>query len=235
MLKNLAIVAILLALAVAGSVSIIKNSKETGQAAKEIEKTTNRHTLKSLAKKAKETGKNVVVIPAPQIEYAGEADDPDFVFSNYSSVVAQPVESKSYALATDKIVTWYKFKILETLSQRPPLSDLPTAELPQDLLPLNEDEFLVATIGGSLSIDEVNVVMNNSELPPFSMDQRYLLFVSKNPSGFAILWAGPTGAYTITPDDRIVSVNDRAHPIKEALKRRFRGSVRQLREWVRTN
>ncbi len=42
MLKNLAIVAILLALAVAGSVSIIKNSKETGQAAKEIEKTTNR-------------------------------------------------------------------------------------------------------------------------------------------------------------------------------------------------
>lgn len=223
MMKFAAAGLLLLALVVGGG--IVRKARQNnsfGDASKE-------GTLKWHAKKAREKGVKRATIPSPMVEYVGEADSPDQVLANFSLVVARPTESKTYAVENG-IVTWFKFRILETVSGRPPIPNLPAAAPPQDLLPLGEDEFLLPKYGGSVSVDDVDITMKNPRFPPFSTDKRYLLFISKDPSGSAIVWAGPKGAFTVTPGEQIESINNEPHPLKDELKNRFDNSIGQLRQ-----
>jgi hypothetical protein len=228
MIKLATVGLILLAFIVGGGiVQKTRQDNKSGEALKE-------GTLKWHAKKAKDKGATAVSIPPPMVEYIGVGDSPDFVLSNYSLVIAQPTASKTYAVEYG-IVTWFKFRIVETISQRPPLPNLPTVPPPQDLLPLNDGEFLVPKYGGTVSVDDVNVTMTNQGFPPFSTDTHYLLFISKDPSGFATLWAGPDGVFTVTRGGRVESISKKPHPVKDALENRFDNSLGQLKQKLVNN
>lgn len=217
------------ALIALGGYGIKKTVADKNQDVEKVEDGKDRGTLKWHARKAKKEGKNNIIISSPIVEYLGVGDSPDFALSNFSLVVAQPVEIKTYPNDVS-IATWYKFRTVETISQRPPIPNLLANDPPQDLLPLNDGEFLLPTYGGSVSVDGVNIVMRNTDMPPFSIDKRYLLFISRHPSGFANLWAGPTGAFTITADDELEPVSKKPHPIKEVLSSRFDNSVSKLKQ-----
>ena len=195
-------------------------------------------TLKWYAAKARREGKSSATVAAPIVEYLGSADDPEFVLSNYSAVIAQPIESKTVAVDEDKaIVTWYKFRRLETLRERPARPNLPAPTIlpPQELLPLDEDDFLVVKYGGSVDVDGMNVSMVDPDFPPFQINNRYLLFISMLPAGVAHIWAGPTGTFRVMPDDSIEPVNKTERRMKAMLRTRFGNSVGSLKEHLGKN
>lgn len=221
---------ILLAAFVGGGIGLFKTVSAPKQHAEDFKKSPDRGTLKWLARKAKSEKKQNIVISGPIVEHLGEGDDPNYALSNYSFVIAQPIQSNIYQPREREIITWYKFRILETISERPPLPNIPNIDPPQDMFPLNEDELLLAKYGGSVIVDDINIVMDDFNFPQFDKDKRYLLIISKNSSRVATLWAGPTGAYEITPDDLIKPVNDHPHPMKDVFKNRFHNSSGQLRQ-----
>ncbi|MCI0663167.1 MAG: hypothetical protein L0220_19040 [Acidobacteria bacterium] len=119
--------------------------------------------------------------------------------SYFAVIVAEPIEKKSYA---DKhnVVTWYRFRIIETLNPRP-LAPCPgcsgSFDPPSDLLPIGNDEILILQGGGTIIIDGVKVVHHYSN-QPYSLFQKYLLLLrpdSTKRTGVAGL--GSSGLFTV--------------------------------------
>lgn len=228
MFKLVAAICILLLLLVGGvSVKNILTSGQNKDAAKNFH---DKGTLAWRAAKAKKEGKTSITIPAPIVEELGTADPPEFALNNYTLVVAQPIASLTTTPDDSSVVTWYKFKVLETISKRPPLEYLPSVDPPQELLPVNNDEFIIARYGGRVLVDDVAVDVVNQESTPFSSDNQYLLFISRRQTGFANLWAGATGVFTVKNFSQIEPLNDRPHPLKQELKARFGNSLAGLRQ-----
>lgn len=225
-MKKYVLLIVGIALITAGTINV----NSIGKQGKEPKK----NTLAWFAQQAKKERKNNAVIPAPIVEYIGTADGPDAVFSTYSLVVAKPLDEVTSALNDEEIVTWYKFKVIETVSQRPPCSGCPAVEPPESMPPLNEDEFLIAKYGGTLSVDGVNLTTEEAGFPPFSKDKSYLLFILKNPSGGATLWAGPDGAFVLNPDETVEPLNKNPHPVKDEIRARHGNSLPRLRQHVNT-
>lgn len=239
-MTKLILTALLIMLIVVAGGLNLKNAitvKKQFQEAEGSEKA-EKNTLKWYAAKAKREDTNSVVIPAPLVEHLGAGDNPEFVLANYSIVIARPVESKTIAVDDDKaIATWYKFKSLESIKERPPIPNLPapTVTPPQELLPLDDDNFLIITYGGTINVDGTNVHMLNSEIPPFDKNRRYLLFISKSSSGIALTWAGPVGIFYALPDGTIEPMYKNEHPVKELLKTHLGNSVGRLKEYLAGN
>lgn len=155
--------------------------------------------FKKLAKEAKEKGQTQVTTPSfTHTEYAGQIDNLDFLLQNYSFVVAELVWQDSYvAPSYDEVTTWSKFRATDVLSQTERVNDSSIAP-PAELSNINPDEFLLAQVGGSLSIDGVRVKVEDKSFPLLKPGKRYLLVMSKNESGVAILAGGPTGVFTVS-------------------------------------
>jgi hypothetical protein len=232
-MRKLVILALITAICAVGGVGIYKSLSAPTQHAEDFDRSPDRGSLKWIARKAKTDKKTRVVLGGPTVEYVGEADTPEFVLANYSFVIAQPIETKIDTQRDQAIVTWYKFKILETVSERAPLPNLPSVSPPEDLLPLEADELLVVKYGGNVTVDGVEIVMDESRFPRFQMDKRYLLIVSKNPSGVVTLWAGPTGAYEFLTDDDLKPLTDVPHSMKAHVRGRFQDSVKSLRQHLK--
>ncbi len=161
----------------------------------------------------------------------------DFSLAHYSLVVAQPIEKRVYA-ETHNVVTWYKFRIIETLSSKAPnkffgmqMADIP---IPADLLPLNSDEIVMAKTGGTLVIDGVTV-KSYSNSPKFNLSENYLLFLeldSDKQMGY-VPWPDPIGIFKIQGDDEIAAAyNDGSYDLKDKLAARFNNSLTRLREFL---
>lgn len=128
--------------------------------------------------------------------------DLDQALEIYDWVIGEFVSSKSFATDDDgSILTWYKFKIDETLSQakrRVSKIDSP----PTELLPLASDEILIWKTGGSVELDGMEIEMENLEFPPFENSKKYLLVLALDPATQAgTVEVGPSGALIIKSDD----------------------------------
>ncbi|MGH9962010.1 MAG: hypothetical protein ACREBC_33590 [Pyrinomonadaceae bacterium] len=198
-----------------------QREKESWQGWKE------RNTLKSISKRAKQQGRQQVIIPAPDFDYLDNSSDLDQVLFSYSLVLAEPIEERTYAVGDDGILTWYKFRILESLSRRPaaPCDGCPQTSAPHDLLPPNNDEFLVGKAGGSIFVDGVQLTMVDSHFPAFQKSRKYLLFVSLSPTGLARVAAGPSGVFSVNDDGSFEPITKDAHPIRSEMRARFNSSV----------
>jgi len=125
--------------------------------------------------------------------------------SYFAVIVAEPIEKKSYA-EEDAVVTWYRFRIIETLNPRPlacpGCSD--SFDPPGDMLPIGNDEILILQGGGTIIIDGVKVVHHFSNKLPYSLSQKYLLFLrpdSTKRTGVAGL--GPSGVFTVESEGKL--------------------------------
>lgn len=194
------------------------------------------HSLKEIARRSKELGKARITLPGPHANLPGVNMSLDEALRDHSVVVAEVVARKSYVFDSYGIRTWYRFRITDALSQRiakycPTCPEV--GEAPQDLLPINSDEFLLATGGGTVNIDGVEVTVDSQSLPTFESGKRYLLFVSLTPSGVARLGAGPAGIFRVADNEKLEAVDKRNYPIKAEVSRRFAGKLSEFRSHVK--
>jgi hypothetical protein len=180
--------------------------------------------LQWYATKTKNEGKRKVIVPGPIVDYPGIDMNFNEAVKNYTVLIAEPIESKSY-FDSDDIITWYKFRILDILSPRNYVycnTCPPIPEAPREMSPINPDEFVLAVSGGTATVDGVDITMTNNSLPSFEIGKEYLLFVSVTPSGVAMLGAGPSGIFAIGNDGSLEAVDKNNRPLKAEINQRFK-------------
>ena len=163
----------------------------------------------------------------------------DQALSNYTVVIAQLIGKKSYMSgeegAGDEGIggTWNKFRIIETLSQAPPQPQLGTwSHIPEEWLPVGENEFLMHSHGGTVTIDGVEVTQYEASIPPFREGQRYLLVLSLDPSTRIGTMALGLYGYSPVNSDNTLDAR-RYHTLQEVIRTRHGGSIEQLRNALR--
>src|SRR4029077_9764796 len=100
----------------------------------------------------------------------------------------------------DFVVTWRKYQILEKFSSPPIVSqgsDEPfTTYVPTSLLPIAQNEFVMAEIGGTDIVEGVTITMRNSENRTLPEAKPLLMFLQLASSGtIGALNYGSIGAF----------------------------------------
>lgn len=191
----------------------------------------NRHSLKSVSKRTKIEGKTSVVIPGPRIEFPGENMTLQDAFRELSVVIAEPIEIKSSLFSDDEIITWYRCRLVDTISIRPPLmcDGCPEPlEKPADINRNELGEVLIPKVGGTVVVDDVRITMKDVHMPDFELHKRYLVFVSISPNGVAMLTGGPTSVFRITDTDSLEPMNKKSR-LKTEIEHRFNLKLGKLR------
>ncbi|HXQ35255.1 MAG TPA: hypothetical protein VN843_14660 [Anaerolineales bacterium] len=145
----------------------------------------------------------------------------------YDLVIGEFVSSKSFATDNDgNIVSWYKFKIYETVSkakgQRVAKIDSPPAEL----LPVASDEILIWKTGGAVELDGMEIEMEEVGFPPFEKNKKYLLVLAVDPTQrTGTVEVGPSGVLVVKPDDTMEPINKKASYFKTQIENRYGASA----------
>lgn len=201
-----------------------------------LEKSKDKGKLTWHVEMAKAKGKKEVLIGSSLVRYSVPRTFAE-ALASFDVVVGEVIDSRSFAGDTD-VKTWYKFRLLETLSTHtvecttcPPVS-----EPPIEMLPLDQGEFLLAQWGGEVSIDGVKVKSTNTQFPPFETGSQYLLFLSFDSKQIvAAPRMGPWGTFK-SANGKLESVDSRLkHALRDELDTRFGGSLTMLRTHLKEN
>lgn len=189
------------------------------------------------AKEAKNKGQKKVGVPAPLVEYLGDAGliSAEEAFSSSTVVVAHLVSKESTYLKDD-IRTWNKFAIDETLSagKDVPCRDCVPPHAPATLLPLSPGEFLLPKTGGTVNIDGVEVQQLVKDYPEYELNQKYVLLINVYSSGFPQTVGGPVGVFKVLPNDKLAPVSESNHKIRKDFKDLYGNSLDQVRKHLKT-
>jgi hypothetical protein len=211
--------------------------RSAGDELADVEKAKDRGTIQWHVKRAKLKHQDRVVLRAPIAQYQQANDFNDAITSN-GVVLAEVVDKRSYLHGNDEIVTWYKFRIVETLSKTIPycVNCASHSELvPKEMLPLNSDEVLIGRAEGTIEIDGVQIAMIDPDFPEFLTSRRYLLFLQRVPAdNLAILRMGPTGAFSVESGDAFFPMGKQRSAVKpdrfnEDMNTRFGESLTRLK------
>jgi len=146
------------------------------------------------------------------------------------AVIAQPVQVEC-RLEDDKqtINSWYKFRILETLSEPQPYP-YSFGSPPGELLPLNNNEFAALLPGGSLTVDGVKVVSRPPESPALPLFKKYLLFIDLDSANrVARIEYGPDSIFSVKEDGLIKAYNGRATALQQNIEARYGNSIDRIK------
>jgi len=190
--------------------------------------------IKWHARQARLKGKKEVTLLPPAIDYAGGAVGLNEALSFYTVVVAQPVAEKSVSLDGNTVSTWYKIKVIEVLSHGDGKCPVcPSFDPPDDMLPLNKDELFVNKLGGAIQVDGVKVITHDPSSAPLSFSNKYLFFLSIEPSGVATIGGGPAGIFHIDDEEKIRALTDHS-ALKRDIDSRLGRSLSKLKEHLST-
>lgn len=156
----------------------------------------------------------------------------DDVVARFSFVVAEPLEVKSYphpGVGGDSdIESWYRFRIIETLSQKPTPFQLNPG--PSDIAPAQPGQLLVHKFGGTLLRNGVQLVADEPSFPDYALGQRYLLILFVDPnSSVGSVTMGSNGVYSVSASGTISSVDLVGSVFEADLATRYNNSLDQLR------
>jgi hypothetical protein len=206
-----------------------KHIKELEEAEKKA-----RLSIPGAVELAKARGQQRIVVPGLQTLYMGLAetsDELDEKLNDYTVVIGKLVDKQSYVRSEGAIETWNKFRVIDTLSPGPAKTPyFPWPPVPDQLLPLKENEILVHTQGGVVTVDGVEVTQWDSDIPHFEKSPRYLLVLSYDPSarkGFLEL-----GSQSLLPMNADNSLNGRSdkYLLQQLMKERYGGAVSGLKQ-----
>ncbi|HEX7723943.1 MAG TPA: hypothetical protein VF397_17400 [Pyrinomonadaceae bacterium] len=155
-------------------------------------------------------------------------NDLNEALANYSLILAQPVDQ--LAGENDGTVgTWYKFRVLEQLTQRPLCADCgPLPDHPFGGLASNE--LAIPRAAGIMNVDGVTISTQEDGFPGFILTQQYLLFVSLDPNKqVATVAIGPVGSFMIDINGTIVPVGMEPTQVSSDLTTIYGNSLAQLR------
>ncbi len=191
-------------------------------------------SIASIARRTKNQGKTRVTVPGKIIDYPGMNMGLDEALKNYSVVIAEPIESKSYiGDSSDDISTAYKFRILETLSQKNAVfcnTCSPVNDVSNKLQPALYNEFILDLSGGTVAVGGVEVTMVRDGTLKIEDGQRYLMFISFTPGGMASLTGGPSGLFRITSDDSLEAMGNGKHRLATEIAARFSKSLSKFKQ-----
>jgi hypothetical protein len=186
----------------------------------------------AIAKERGERRIQISVPPSSAPEYKS-VNNLDEAISNYAIVIARPVARQSKYLVYT-ISTWYKFKVIENISDKTFSDRSDHADAPKELLPVQPDEILIPKGGGDLVIDGVEVICDEPGFPQFEMSRTYLLFVKPDPfsSKFGRIGAftlGPKGVFVVRSDGMIEPVTQQSHALKSELEKLYGNSLERIK------
>lgn len=186
-------------------------------------------SLRARLKKAKPNANNEVVFGAPEPILA-DVSSLDEALANYSVIIALPIDAMSIQTDPRNIVTYYKFRVLEKLSQKHlPLTGVPE-NLPSELPPLKDNEIYVLEGGGSVVIDGIKVTQK--ALYEYSLSEKYLLFISKNSSEtVAMVSLGKYGVFRVKANDNdtLEPISPEVTPVARDLKEHHANKISRLK------
>ena len=185
---------------------LIWSRPDPWQSANQREQWKDPTTLRSRVEKEKAKGNRTAEFPAPEIEYAEEIGLEEAI-AKTTVVLADVLEKHSRQVDPGNIFTFYRLGVIETLSQptTAPCCNPKESDFPTDLPPLGPNEMYFAGVGGTITLDDVEVTVTEDyrELRP---NGRYLLFLSTTESGkFSIGKLGPRGVFKVSGDGRLES------------------------------
>jgi hypothetical protein len=194
-----------------------------------------KRSLKSIARRMKAEGKRKGDIPGYYVDYPGMDMTLDEAVKGFSVVVAHLIESKSYSINSNGIRTWYRFQITDPISEKhadfcPTCPEPP--EIPEDFAHPGPDEIVMATGGGVLDVDGVELTMINNTLPQFESGKKYLLVVRIAPSRVALLGAGPAGVLRVHETERLEPIDTGNWPMQSEIRQRFSGNLNRLKTHI---
>jgi hypothetical protein len=199
----------------------------------ELEEKEKHHQL-SLAELAQLTtarGENRAILQGVPVLYPG-AQDPeelDQILSKYTIIVGELIMEKGYVGEREKITSWCKFRVLDTIAQVPPLNSFASRAIPSDFPPIAEGEFVVPRLDGVITIDGVEIVQYELAVEEFRRSQKYLMLLSLDPvTKIAELALGPQSVLPIKEDGTLDS-RQQEHILQRALTVHHRGSIGQLK------
>jgi hypothetical protein len=127
------------------------------------------------------------------------------------------VDKKS-VIENENIYSWYKFKIIDNISQSKIAYDFSFMTPPPDMLPLQQDEVLVSADGGVVMIDGVEVSSGEPGEPVFDRNKKYLLFLCVDPvTKVATIDLGAAGVFSVGENDTFTPFNKNQHHVYDAL------------------
>lgn len=195
---------------------------------KRLENSPEAGTLKWYAAVAKAKGDKQITFSAGIYRYV-QVKDFDDALKHFAVIVGQPIERKSYGMDSRTITTWYRFRVLETISTRDNTSCVTCPQAPDppsDLVTTSANEILVPKNGGSVMLDGIKLTSVEAEFPEFQSERQYLLFLGLNTSSrVGMLQLGPNGVLEVA--------GSRIHPFSNItpdrlatdIERRFGNSV----------
>jgi hypothetical protein len=153
-------------------------------------------------------------------------------------VLAEAVGKKTLA-DEDGLRTWYRFKIAETLSEKP-MPKYPNYDSlpdpPNDMQPLGEDEFVILEANGQMEIDGVRVIQRSNGVV-YEDGGVYLLFLHIEPRKRVAVRSGtdPLGVFLVAKDGTFRSYIDRSYPLRDQMASRYGNSIEKLRAALKNN
>jgi hypothetical protein len=196
-----------------------------------------RGTIAWFVKRAKEQNKTKVFVPPPERTFF-EVDGLDDALSTYAVLVVRPIEQKVAVLNEADIITWHKLKVLDLISYpaRGGAQCLGQLTPPQEILSLKVDEILVATYGGSLEVDGIQLESRDPEFGEhFIRSNKYLVFLSLDlGQRVGKLSLGPHGVFALNSSDQVVPIVESTSPLVREVKSKFDNSLIRFKERLHT-
>jgi hypothetical protein len=226
------IIALIFVGLIAGTLGTIKSRKIINKAQTDRQEFST-GSLLWYVQQAKNKGEKQITIPASTVDYAGSSNSTTLekALSVYDCVIATVIDKQTIP-RKDEIVTWYNFKIAETVSKSSKaVASNDESGLPEQLRQADDDEFIIAQNGGTILMNDVKLI-KVPEYPPFQIGKRYLLFVRRQPSGKGEIVGGPVGAFAITEDNNLSPIAKIQHPLITGIKNTFNNSLSNFREGV---
>jgi hypothetical protein len=194
-------------------------------------KQVDRTSLEARVKREKAKGVQRVVFSAPLVEYADEVSLKDALEQSVS-VIAIVTEKHSRLLDSHTVGTFYRLTVLEELSSPNNKSCCIQNEtgFPNDLPQLAQNEIYLLGMGGTVTIDGVEVTVKEDfgDLLP---GQRYLFFLTKSASGkLSTSPVGPANVFRVNGSDKLESQGKTEHRLSREIVGR---SVSDMKDQIR--
>lgn len=182
---------------------------------------------------AKSKGRKSVQLPAP-IPYYAAVSTLDEALEHYTTLIVRPVAQHSQlSLDSKEIETWYKFAIVDHLSQpkiNSTCSLCPAAkDIPTELQPIGENEFILARNIGSVVLDGIAVKSADLMFPDFESNKEYLVFLSFDPrTRLGTIELGPAGVSVIQINGDMEPISDKNRKLRDELVSRY-GNLKNIK------
>lgn len=188
-----------------------------------------RRTIRRRAQQARANGQAEIDVPQSSGDYL-TVSSLEQASNTHMAVIAEPLHMISKLEDDDEAIkSWYKFRIVEVLSEPPPYP-YSFGSPPGELSPLNKNEFAAYLPGGSLTVDGVKVVSRSAESPALPLSKQYLLFIDLDSANrVARIEYGPDSIFSVKEDGLVKAHTRRATPLQLDIEARYGNSIDRVR------